>query len=303
MMCLSNAPTRFFLLFGLGLTIGTTNAIAQAQSSPGKPVTVEGCRVELIDTLDLAAPVAGVLEFVTPEVGDDVIADEPVAGLESDVMKAQKAIAVKEAQNDVEIQYARKAAELADAELRKALEANRRLANTVAQVEVERLKLASQRAHLQIQQAQHQLDVASLKADEAEANVQVYQIPSKITGVVTRRYKSAGEAVRQGDIIMKIESTSRLHVEGYIKLQDKFRVKRGDKVKVRLNIPGLDMAKEQQELDGVLKLVNLSAELGQDVRVVAEVQNPDNILIAGVPTTMVIYPGTGKAVQTTQLSR
>ncbi len=147
MMCLSNGPTRFFVLFGLGLTIGTTTAIAQAQSSTAKPkpVPVESCHVELIDTLDLAAPVPGVLEFVTPEVGDEVSAGQLVVGLDADVVKAQKAVAVKESQNDVEKRYSVKAAEVADIEYRKALEANHYLKDTVAKVEVERLKLAAER--------------------------------------------------------------------------------------------------------------------------------------------------------------
>lgn len=305
MMCLSNGPARFFLLFGVGLTIGTTNAIAQAPPSSGKPVTVERCSVQLIDSLELAAAVPGVLEMVLPEEGDEVTAEELIVGLQSDVIQAQRKIALKEAENDVEIRYARKAAELADTELRKALEANRRLRDTVAQVEVDRLRLAAERAHLQIEQAEHQMEVARLKAEEAEANFQVYQITAPISGVVTSKDKSRGEAVRQGDTILKIASTSRLKVEGYIKVQDMFRVKRGDKVKVQLNIPGLNLPKDQQEMDGVLKLVDVSVNpIAQNVRVMAEVQNPDNILKAGLPSiTMTILPGTGENVQTTLLNR
>ena len=303
MKCLSKAPARFFLLFGLGLTIGTTNAIAQAQTSASKPITVQNCNVSLIDAPFLAAPVPGILDFVTPEIGDDVTAEEIIIGLQADVMKAQKAIAMKEATNDVEIRYATKAAELADAEYQKALEANRRLAGTVAQIEVDRLQLAAERAHLQIEQAEHQLAVASLKADEAEANVQVYQIKSPISGTVVKKYKSRGEAVRQGDTILEIQSTARLHVEGYIKVEDMSRIKRGDKVKVKISIPGLVLPKDQQELDGVIKLVDLTAQrVGQQFLVVAEVQNPKNILKAGLTTEMTIFPGTAKEVQTTQVN-
>ncbi len=304
MNCLSNAPARFFLLFGLGLTIGTTNAIAQAQTSASKPITVEKCNVSLIDAPFLAAPVPGILDFVTPEIGDDVVADQVIIGLQADVMKAQKAIAMKEKENDVEIRYAEKAADLADAEYEKALEANRRLAGTVAQIEVDRLQLAAERAHLQIEQAEHQLAVAGLKADEAEANVQVYQIKSPINGVVVKKYKSRGEAVRQGDTILEIQSTARLKVEGYIQVEDRFRVKRGDKVKVKLNFPGLALPPSQQELDGVVKLVDPTVQaVAQKVSVVAEVQNPNGYLTAGLVTEMTIFPGTAQEVQTTQLNR
>ena len=301
-MSLSNSPTRFFLLFGLGLTIGTTTAIAQAQTSKAQPVPVENCTVHLIDVRELAAPVPGVLAFVTPEEGDDVTADQLIAGLKADVLEAQKAVADKEKENDVEIRYARKAAEQADTELRKALEANRRLEDTVPQVEVDRLKLAAERAHLQIEQAEHQLAIAALKADEAEANIKIYEIPSPIVGTVTNRFKSPGEAVSQGETILRIESGARLKVEGLIGIKEMFLVKRGDRVKVEINIPGLDLPKEERELNGVLKLVGLSVEpIPQKVRVVAEVQNPNNILKAGLPVTMVIFPGTAEEIQTTQV--
>lgn len=302
MMCLSNTPARFFLLFGLGLTIGTTNAIGQAQTSTSKPVTVENCRVDLFDRIELAASVPGVLEFVTPEIGDEVVAEDIIVGIQADVMKAQQAVANKEKENDVEVRYAKAAYELAEAEHRKALEANQRLAGTVAQIEVERLKLAAERARLQIEQAEFTLAVAELKAKEADANVAVYQIKSPINGTVVDRLKSRGEAVRQGDIILEIQSTARLRIDGEIKVEDMFRVKRGDKVKVKINIPGLSLPEGQQELEGLLTLVAPTIDpINQKVRVVAEVQNPKDILKAGVPTTMTILPGTAKEVQTTRL--
>lgn len=304
MLCLSNPLTRFFLLFGFGLTIGTTNAIAQAQAPSTKPVILKDCNVDLIDAVDLSSPVPGVLEFVTPEIGDEVSADEVIIGLQADVIKAQKAIAVKEAQNEVEKEYAKAAYELAEAEHRKALEANRRLAGTVAQLEVDRLKLAAERARLQIEQAQFQLDVAGLKAEEAEANVQVYLLESPISGTVVEKYKSRGEGVSQVEPILRVESTARLHVEGEIKVEDMVRVKRGDKVTVKINIPGLSLPEDKQELTGVVKLVDLKVgRIPGTVRVVAEVQNPDNILKAGLLTEMTIYPGTAKDIQTTQLNR
>jgi multidrug efflux pump subunit AcrA (membrane-fusion protein) len=304
MMYSSNAPARFFLLFGLGLTIGTTNPIAQAQPSPTSAITVENCNVSLVDNAQLAAGLPGVIEKVAKEIGDDVTEKDLIVELQAEVPKAQRDIAQKEATNMVEIQYANAAYELARAEHQKALEANRRLAGTVAQIEVERLYLAAERARFQIEQAQHTYDVAGLKEKEADANVNVYQIKAPFNGKVVQRYKSPGEAVRQGDVILVVQSTARLHVEGFISVKDWARVQRGDKVKVKLNLPGVNRPQDQQALDGEVKLVDLSVDpVAQKVRVVAEVQNPDNLLRAGIPTTMIIFPGTAKEIQTTQLTR
>ncbi len=301
-MSLSNLLTRYFLLFVLGITIGTTNAIAQNPPSVSKPITVKGCDVLLIDEVQLASGVPGVLAIVTPDEGDEVRAERVIVTLQDDVVMAQKMIAMKEAKNDVEVRYSQKAAELADAEYQKALEANRRLRGVVAAVEISRLRLAAERAHLQIEQAEHQLEVANLRVQEAEANLQVYQIKAPFDGIVTRKYKSRGEAVRQGDPILEIKSLNRVRVEGYVNVKDMFRIKRGDQVMVHLELAGMDQV-TMQELKGTLKFVDLSVEpINQQVRVWAEVKNPDGILRPGLNATMKIQPNSKPAVETTMLS-
>ncbi len=61
--------------------------------------------------------------------------------------------------SDVEVRYAKKAAELADLEYEKALKANRHLKGTVSSLEVERLKLTADMAHLHVEQAEHELEL------------------------------------------------------------------------------------------------------------------------------------------------
>lgn len=303
MLCLSNTPTRFFLILGLALTIGTTNAIAQSSTSK-EPVTIKRCRILLLKDKDitLASPVPGVLDFVTPKEGDEVQAEQEVAGLQDDVVMAQRNVAKKEAENDVEKRYAVKAAEVAEAELRKAIEANRRLDNSVAAVEIERLQLAAERARLQIEQAENQMSINELRADEAEANLKTHHIKAPFKGIITRKFKSRGEAVRQGDPILQIISTDEVKVEGYVTVAESSRLKKGDKVEVQLELEGFETEKP---FEGVLTLVapKVEAVTGNKVRVTARVQNPNNILKAGLTATMKIIPQKGGAVQTTLLSR
>ena len=294
------SPGWHFAVFALALTIGTTGAIAQDKSPPPKSISLDQCHIKLIGEVEVASGIPGVLDYVTPEEGDPVAKGEPIVGLKADVPLAQKAVALKEAQNDVEVRYAQKAAELADAEYVKAVEANRRLEGTVASVELDRLRLAAERAHLQIESAELDLEVASLKANEAEANLMAYNLKAPISGVVTKRDKSAGEAVRQGDVILKIQITDRVRVEGWVDLVDSFRIKPGDPVKVHLDIPGVKLKIEDEEFDGVLKFVDLTVEpVFRKVKVWAEVQNPKNILKAGLTAKMTITPRKTEIVQTT----
>ncbi len=303
-MIISNRLVRHLVVLALPLAIGTTRATAQNKSASPKPIALDQCRIELIDEREVASGIPGVLDFVKVEEGDPVRAGEEIGGLKADVVLAQKAIALKEAQNDVEVQYAEAAAELADAEYAKSLEANRRLKGTVAEVEIERLRLAAKRAHLQIEQAEHQLEVANLKANEAEANLEAYHLKAPINGIVTKRYKSTGEAVRQGDVVLKIQITDRVRVEGHVELADSFRIKPGEPVKVQLEVPGMDPKIAQEKFDGVLKFVGLEVEpITHRVRVWAEVQNPKNVLKAGLTAKMTIYPRKTEVVQTTSVDK
>lgn len=335
MRFLSNPPTRFFLLSGLALTIGTTLAIWQSptsqaesgrsravskpattrtathtvaaisQTSPSEDsVTIKGCRILVIKDNDitLASPVAGVLDFVTPMEGDQVQTDQEIAVLQDDVVEAQWNVAKKEAENDVEKRYAEKAAEVAEAELRKAQEANRRLRNSVPAVEIERLQLAAERARLQVEQAERQMEINQLRADEAEANFKTHHIRAPFNGTVTRKFKSRGEAVRQGDPILQIVSTDEVKVEGYVPFTESLRLNVGDKVEVQVELMGF---KRDKPFEGVLTLKDPKVESipGDKVRVAARVKNPGNILKAGLTATMKIIPQKGEGVQTTLLTR
>lgn len=303
---LSNAPARVFFLLTSILTIGAACPILQAQTDSRQSVEIERCRVLLIHKVKLAASVPGVLEFVTPGEGDLVEAEQEVAGLQDDVILAQKAIALKEAENDVEKRFAVKSAEVADAEYSKAQEANRRLERVVADVEMQRLKLAAERAHLQIEQAEHQLEVNQLKADEAEANLKTHRIKAPFKGVVTEKFKSRGEAVRQGENILEIISTDEVKVVGDVTLEESVRLNRGDRVKVVLSLAGKDAAgnPREKEFDGVLKMVAPEVNpVSGKIRVMAFVQNPDNILKAGLTAKMTIFPQKSDSIETTLLDR
>jgi RND family efflux transporter MFP subunit len=260
---------------------------AVIQSPPG--LTIERCRIKLIDEATIAAGRTGVLGMVTPREGDLVKKDQKVASLVDDVAKAALEVATKEATNDIEVRYADKAAEVAQAEYDVALFANRRVAQTVPEIEVKKLKLAAERGFLQTEQAQHQLDVAKMKMNEASATLKLFQIEAPFDGSVTRVYKVKGEAVREGDPILEVCSTARVKVEGTIKLKDVFAVRVGAKVSVRLDIQDADLEVEKKFYDGRLVFVDVKAQpVTNDVRVWAEVANPDNVLRAGATALMVV---------------
>lgn len=262
-----------------------------ALESDAKPIHLTRCHIKLIDTAVLASDRPGIIAYVEPEEGDPVHAGQQVAGLRDEVAQAELAVAELEAKNDVEIRYAKKATEVAKAEHEVALEANRRVPKAVPEVEVNRLKLAAERSELQIERAEMDRDIAIEKRNEAEAQLKMYQIKATFDGVVTRVHKHEGEAVRQGDPILEIKSTDRVRVEGYVNIRDIWRVKRGDRVQVHLDIPDADLEVEKRVFEGKIVFPDVTADpVNKTVMVWAEVANPDNILRAGLPAVMTIWP-------------
>ncbi len=254
-----------------------------------KPITLIGCRIKLIEEVTLASARPGILAFVEPDEGDTVRAQQQVAGLHDEVATAALAIAAQQAKNDVGVRYAKKAAEVAKAVHQKSIEANRLARRSIPAIEVERLRLAAEKSVLEIEQAEHQLDVNRLARAEKQAELKAYRILAPFDGIVTRVYKSTGEAVRQGDPILQVVNPSRVRIEGYVKINDFWNVKPGDPVKVQLDIDNVELEVEKQTFKGRIVFVDVKVKLSK-VRVWAEVENRDNVLRAGLRARMTIFP-------------
>lgn len=281
-------------VLAVGVVAGS-NSTALAQrpfESSRQAIGPMKCRIQLQDHVTLASGQLGILKEVLPEEGDRIEEGDIVAQLIDDVARAALERAEKEASNDVEIRYAIKAAEVANAEYAKAVDANRRVPGAVPEIEVQRLKLAAERSRLQIEQAQHRFLVARLTAKEAEAALRMFAVTTPFNGTVTRVYKSKGEAVRQGDPILELVNTDKVRVEGYLTTTDMHRVERDDYVSVRLDIPDIDLDIEREVFEGRIVFVDPQVQpvTGQ-VRVWAEVENRRNILRSGLTALMVVEPG------------
>lgn len=270
------------------------SAVGQEGRKPPRPsnlVVAERGRVILADEAVLASDRPGILEFVEPEEGSEVTAGQKVAGLKDEVAAAALRVAEATAKNDIEVRYAEKAAAVAEKEYQKALQANKRYKDTLPEVEVERLKLSVERAKLQIEKAALDQQVAKFQAEEKAAELATYQIISPIDGLVTRVLKHQGEAVQQGDQILQVVRTDTVRVEGFVNVADVFRIKAGDPVQVRLDLPEAAPEVRERVFDGKIGFVDVTANpVSKQVRVWAEVPNEGNLLRAGLPAVMDIIP-------------
>lgn len=258
------------------------------------------CRIVLIRQVTLACDRSGVVRSVEIHEGDAVPAQQQVVLIADEVARANLAVAEKKASNDVDVRFNQKARDVAEIEYQKNVEANDKAAAkskgegkqtvvAVSLLEIEKLKLAAQKASLSIEQAENELALNKLTAEQVRAELATHAVIAPFAGVVTRVYKHPGEAVRQGDPILELVNVDRVRIEGRVALPDVRAIKLKHKVRVKLNDPDFDLPEESEEFEGRVTFVDVTVDpVTRETRVWAEVENRDNILRAGLMAEMVI---------------
>ena len=276
---------------------GTARSLALAQEKSAatprvrEAVEVKNARVMLIDRVTLASPRAGVLAFVEPREGDTVESKQVIASLDSEVAKASLMIARHKAASTVDRRFAKKVIDLSQAEYKKAQQANTNLTGggVFTDIDLQRLQLTVDKSSLQLEQAESEARVNLLTVDQLTAELNTYAVVTTFGGIVTKVHRSKGEAVGLGDPSVEVANLGRVRVEGFVGVQDGLRVKPGSAVVVRLDLPNLELEEARREFKGKLVFVDVGVEpVSGQMRVWAEVPNPDGLLRAGLPARMTI---------------
>lgn len=287
------------LLMLLAATSGADDAAVRAANS--RRVRLEKCRIALIDHVTLASDRTGILSHIEFKEGDSVTRGLQVALIADDVAKATLAVAEKKATNEVEVNFARVAKIAAEKEYERMMDANKKSegVKSVSLLEVDKAKLAADKAALSVQQAEHELMVNKLDRGVKAAELKTYSVLAEFDGVVTRVFKKRGEAVRQGDPVAEIVNTDKVRVEGRVELKDLRYAKKGAKAIVRLTVEGLELPEEKETFEGTITFVDLVSDpVSGSTRVYAEVQNRNNILRAGLMAEMEIEIDEGQKTDT-----
>jgi RND family efflux transporter MFP subunit len=260
---------------------------ADRQRPAQGPIKISECEIKAVQTARVATDRPGVIALVDPKEGDTVKEGVEIVRLMDEVPRANWDVAKLVAKDRVELEFATKANEVDAHEYEKSVAANRQAPGTISVIELERLKLQEQKTGLQIQKAQHDIDVAEMKAKESLAELNTFHIKAPFDGFVSKVLKYRGEAVKQGDTILEMVNTDVVHVEGKVNDHDIWRVKRGCPVTVQLDIKNADLDIEKQVFSGKIGFVDQVATVGE-TRVWAEVPNPGNILRPGFTAIMTI---------------
>ena len=149
--------------------------VAQETASKTKPLEVQSVVLRLLVEADVPAEEAGVLTNVAVREGDAVKQgallaqiDDEVARMAEQAAKLKYDVAHAKATNDVQTRFARKAAEVAEAELHRSTESVARFAKSVSQSQLDVERLNVEKTRLEAEQADHNRDIATLEMKSAE---------------------------------------------------------------------------------------------------------------------------------------
>lgn len=275
-----NKITRLFLLYSVAFS---TSAIAGGSMPPAMVQVEEAINIEIapfiwvsgtvIGRFDskIAAEVTGVLKSVL-DVGDRADENEVIAEIDS----TQYQLALNEISAEVQpietmVEFYRKEAERLGKLAKQNNAARNQLDQTQANHDEAQAKIKIIRAKLAI--ARDELDKTKVRAP--------------FSGVITERYKTAGERVEAGDQIVRLINTDKIEVQAripqesfqYIKVGDTLSIKGpSDDIKgtVRAAIPVGDDVSRLYEIRVEFDKENWQA--GTAVQVASPVNKKQNVI-------------------------
>ncbi|MGC1275629.1 MAG: HlyD family efflux transporter periplasmic adaptor subunit [Planctomycetaceae bacterium] len=268
---------------------------------PDSPITVPNVFLRLGEDIELPAQEAGVLAEMPVEEGRLVEAGETVARIQDDEATLLRdratlevAVAKREAERAIEIEYARKALGVAQAELARAERSREAVPGAVSLTEVDRLRLVTEKADAEIRRIEHEQKTAELttrlkEAEQslADLHLQRHQITAPIAGQVVEHFRHRGEWVEPGEKVLRLIRLDVLRAEGYLPASQASTELVGANVRLKVATSG----KDAKEYAGNVVFVAPEVEptTGQ-VLVRAEIENPELALRPGLRAEMVIRP-------------
>jgi multidrug efflux pump subunit AcrA (membrane-fusion protein) len=258
--------------------------------------------VKLIEEVDVPAREAGLLVTLHVKEGQIVKAGDPLAQLDDEqqrlaVSRAESELRIqsRKATSDVPVRAARKAAAVAQADLDRALAARKNFPESISDSEVDSLRLKAEKAVLDIEQAELELELAQLTRDIRANEVETArlglarrQITAPLDGVIVEKARQAGEWVQPGEKVLRIVRLDRLRVEAFVRATSERRKLVGAAVTFEPSVSERDAAGQVRERAGAERFTGQVVFVHPEVdpvngqiRVWAEIVNRDALLFPG----------------------
>ena len=210
----------------LVMLVALCSQLAVSQQSKTSNVEIDGVLVTLIDDVEVSVEEPGLISEVKVIAGQVVKAGDLLARTndqEQQIRKGKAEIELRNserlAKNKIKIRLAKKAQEVAETEWKRGKESLKRYKKSVSLTEIDRLRLAAERAALDVEQANYDHGTAQLAVDLNRTEVKLAdhmtkrrRVVSPISGVVVMVKGKKGEWVKPGEMFVRVVSTKRLQI-------------------------------------------------------------------------------------------
>jgi multidrug efflux pump subunit AcrA (membrane-fusion protein) len=273
---------------------------AAVRSAPA--VEVSAMVLKLVETIEVPAEETGVLADLRVAEGQIIRPGELLAQIgDTDARlaleraKIEYAVAQSNARDDVNVRFAKKAAEVAKAELQRSIDSINKYPKSISASEMDRLRLVVEKSDLEVEQARHEFDLANftakIKANDlqaAEDKLAHHRITALSAGIVAQVHRHRGEWVRPGDPVLRVLRLDRLRAEGFLRAQDVTPDLLGRSVKLAIDVTG----EAAQVVEGKISFVDPEIDpVNSQVRVWVDVPNSDLKLRPGMRAKMTLGEG------------
>ena len=281
-------------------------ALAMSIFVPGvlnaqEPIVIEKALLKIQETVNIPAATDGILVQMNVTEGDIIEKGKLIAQIDDAQSKlqlneAQIDVEIEEAEvaNDIDVRYAEKTLEVAQANLNRAEIAVSKVKNSVTDAEMDQLRLVVEQHKLAREQAgkNHQIAKMNLRlknnvVEQRKEILAQHQIHTPMNGMVVAVERRSGEWVKASDTVARLVQIDKLRVEGFVTAEQAATGLVGRPVEFKIELPHLD----DDRFFGTLTFVNPDAiPINGKLRVWAEIDNSKLKLVPGLKGTLIIQP-------------
>jgi multidrug efflux pump subunit AcrA (membrane-fusion protein) len=234
------------------------NEQAEASNVQPKGIEVVNALTRTRELVEISAEIAGpIVEMVVSE-GSRIkvsqtlgrIKDER-ARMARDKAKLELELAEEKKSSDIAVRLTDKASKVAQAEYERAVNANKQIANTYPESEVDRRKLVFEKSQLEIEQAAYDRSLTALQAsiavnqvEQAEFELSRHTLLSPINGMVVGVKRHQGEWVEPGTPILEVVDLDHFRVEGFVTAEEAAVGLFGKSVSIDIAIGNVSLARK-----------------------------------------------------------
>ncbi|MFK7777075.1 MAG: HlyD family efflux transporter periplasmic adaptor subunit [Gimesia sp.] len=294
------ALTYLFTINAVSLLAHCGTLKADEKSTSSTELRIDSVLISLIEQVEVPAREVGQLNKMLVKEGTTVQKGDILAQIEDSEAqfllkqaKLEYQMAQFKAENDINIRFARKAHEVAVAELSRAEESIKKYSKSISKTELDRLKLTAEKAKLEIEQATEEATTAKLEARLKENSesiaalaVQKRKVIAPITGMVVQIMTKDGEWVQPGETVLRLLNLDRLRAEGLVNASRLRGQNLKDRPVILIVNPGM---KQEMEFRGKISFVSPEINpVNNQTRVWAEIENPELKLKPGMRASLII---------------